>query len=352
MSGHIGYNCDELKVNMEQQILSKLKEKLKGKYIVLVEGDHSEENKLYTDIAPAEIRGILAIDKALSQLGFRFSRIKSTDIHLKEHLNCCDFAFIYAQGEYGEDGRLQGWLDYIGVDYPGPGVSASAICCDKLLFKHVMRSSGIMTADYDALDESISLAILKRKAEQIGYPVMMKERMGGSSLGITLIVDYAGLEKWFVDNTRKTTDHYIIEKYIKGQFATVGIIFLSQGYFILPVFSVETKNSFYDADAKIGKNGDTIKYKIDNFPERIIKKLKKAAWAAFCKSGCEGLGRIDFMVCDEDIYVLEINTVPGISHGGNFTQMFMSLGFTFEELILAIMNTAFLKKPEKQRDLV
>lgn len=70
----------------------------------------------------------------------------------------------------------------------------------------------------------------------------------------------------------------------------------------------------------------------------------KIVWDAFCKSGCEGLCRIEFMICNENIYIFEINTVPGISHGGNFTQMFMSLGFTYHQLILAVMNTAFLKK--------
>ncbi|XWO13534.1 D-alanine--D-alanine ligase [Candidatus Hepatincola sp. Pdp] len=352
MRNKIFYNYDSLNVNIEKESLHKFKQELTNKFIILVEGNHSEENKFYKNNAPSEILGIQSINEVLHNLELKFLRIKSTDPKLKEYLNYCDYVFIYAQGEFGEDGRLQGWLDYIGKDYPGSGVSASAICCDKLYFKHIMKASGIKTPDYQILFKSDDYFSFKSKADNIGYPLMIKERTGGSSLGITLIVTETELKIWFENKTRKSTDQYLMEKFLDGNFATVGIINLSDGYYILPILSVETDSRFYDADLKLSKSNNIIKYKINSLPAHIIEKLKHTAWDAFCMSGCEGLGRIDFIIYDNEVYVLEINTVPGISYDGNFTQMFTSLGFTYEELVLAVIHTAFLKASNNIKETV
>lgn len=341
------YKADsELYANVaaEKQALAKVKDKLATQFIVLVEGDHSEENRVYTHNAADEIRGILAIDRALNALNFNYKRVASTDAKIKDYLAVADYVFIYAQGEYGEDGRIQGWLDYLGVDYPGPGVAASAICCDKLYFKHVMKSAGVSTAAYYELGEDETLDSLLTKASLLQYPVMMKERQGGSSLGITLINNDSELTRWLTVGCPKGVSSYFMEKYIAGAFATVGIIQLSTGYYVLPVLTARTEAQFYDADLKLGKSKNAIHYSLGgNFSPEQQRQLKETAWQAFAHTGCEGISRVDMMIQGEEIFVLEINTVPGISNGGNFTQMFTSFGFSYDEMILAIMNTAFLK---------
>lgn len=342
---------DELYSNfdLERNVLTNLKNTLEDKFIVLVEGDHSDENKIYTHNAAAEIRGILAIDKALCALGLNYKRVASTDAKIKDYLAVADYAFIYAQGEFGEDGRIQGWLDYLGVAYPGPGIAASAICCDKLYFKHVMKSSGINTAPYYELESGETLDSLQTKAAILAYPVMMKERQGGSSLGITLINNDQDLKYWKEQQCVKGITSYLMEKYIDGAFVTVGIIQLSTGYYVLPVLTTETEAQFYDAELKLGKSKNSINYCLGgNFSATQQQTIKETAWQAFLHSGCEGISRVDMMIQGDNVFVLEINTVPGISHGGNFTQMFTSFGFSYEEMILAIMNTAFLKQATHQ----
>lgn len=323
---------------------------LKGKFIVLIEGDHSEENRIYTEQADDEIRGILAVDNSLKKMGFNYKRVASTDKRIKDYLSVADYAFIYAQGEYGEDGRIQGWLDYLNIDYPGPGVSASSICCDKLYFKHVMKSSSVKTADYFEIVESDDIKKLKEKARKLGYPVMLKERLGGSSLGITLVNNDDDLIYWFQHQSLKGSTSYFMEKFISGKFVTVGIIKMSRGYYVLPVLSAETDSKFYDAESKLGKGENSIHYHLGGgFSSEMQQSIKKLAWQAFKNTGCEGISRVDMMIEGNDIFVLEINTIPGISRGGNFTQMFTSFGFSYDEMILAIMNTAYMKKNTQEK---
>lgn len=346
MSGVVFFEKDELIKNLaiEKNNLSNLKERMKGLNIVLIEGDHSLENTLYTESAASEIRGILAIDKALSSMGMNYKRIKTTDKSLSDALNSSDFAFIYAQSEFGEDGRIQGWLDYLDVCYPGPGVSASALCCDKLYFKKVIKASGVNTANFAEITPEDNLFYLSRKASILGYPIIIKERVSGSSLGLTIVNNEVELSIWYNAIKKRSQENYFLEKFIKGKFFTVGIISMETGDYVLPVLSAETDAEFYDADMKLGKSDKEIKYLLDEYPASFNKRIKKYAWDAFRHTGCEGLARVDFMVSGDEIYVLEINTIPGVSYGGNFTQMFTSIGFSYEEMILAVMNTAYLKK--------
>lgn len=328
----------------EKSVLASLKKSLANKFIILIEGDHSEENKVYTSDAPSEIRGVLSIDDTLSSMGFNYKRVASTDKKIKDYFNVADFVFIYAQGEYGEDGRIQGWLDYIGVDYPGPGIAASALCCDKLYFKYVINGAGVRTPPFNKIVATDNRETIAEKVRTLDFPVMLKDRMGGSSLGITLLSDKKSLDDWLSTESSRPYSKYFIEKYIKGTFVTVGIILLSTGYYILPVLTAETETDFYDAAMKLGKSDSEVKFRLGGFSSKLITIIKETAWTAFTHSGCEGIARVDMILKDNKAWVLEINTIPGISREGNFTQMFTSLGFTYEELILAIMNTAYLKK--------
>lgn len=345
------FNCDTLNIDHEKMALQQLKQKLMHKHIILIEGNHSDENKIYTEAAPADIRGILSIEAALQALGLHFTRVKTTAPDLNTFLSRCDYVLIYAHGIFGEDGRLQGWLEYIGVDYPGPGVSASALCCDKLYFKHLMRACKIQTPAYEELVEDDNAFTLHTKAVTLGYPVMIKERQGGSSLGITLIANRTALHVWLSQRDNKPVSAYFMEKYIDGVFATVGIIQLTSGYYVLPVFSVKTGAPFYDADTKIGKPGTALTSQLNAFPEAIADTLRHTAWDAFTHAGCEGLARVDFVLGADGPWILEINTIPGLSRTANFTQMFTALGFSYEELILAVMNTAFIKPSRQTKEI-
>jgi D-alanine-D-alanine ligase len=334
-------------LDAEKLSLDLLKENLKRKYVVLIEGGHSQENLVYKDAAPDEERGILSIADSFDKMGLNYRKLLSTDVHVRDHLAIADLTFIYAHGEYGEDGRLQGWLDYLNVAYPGPGLSASALCSDKLHFKYVIRGAGISTPEFFSIEKRESFGSLVTKAESLGYPVMLKDRRGGSSLGITLIADRHEMKTWYTSHQGDDLNKYFIEKFIDGEFATVGIIRLDSGYYVLPVLTASTEARFYDAATKLGKEGNNVSFTLESgFDPDAILEIRNIAWEAFTSTECEGIGRVDIMISDGKYYVLEINTIPGISRNSNFTAMFTSLGFTYDELILAVINTAYSKRKD------
>ncbi|MGK8208473.1 D-alanine--D-alanine ligase family protein [Burkholderia cenocepacia] len=337
----------------EREQLCKLKSTLRDKTIILIEGAHSPENVIYKRDAPSTARGILSISESLEKMGMGFHRVTSTHKNLKEYLSIGDFAFIYAHGEYGEDGRIQGWCDYLNLIYPGSGVSGSAICCDKLRFKYLISGAKIATADFREIEERESFGSLKKKAETLGFPVMVKDRTGGSSIGITYISDVNDLRVWHHSVSPEKLRKYFMEKFVGGKFVTIGIIKMSKGYYVLPILSAKTSALFYDAETKMGNRQDThsVEYDIGGGYDLAMQaKLKSMAWEAFQSTGCEGIGRVDFIVEGNNPFVLEINTIPGISNDSNFTKMFRSLGFDYDELVLAVMNSAYLKNQSNSQD--
>lgn len=334
----------KVRYKTEKLLLDKVKASLNEKLIIHIEGRHSEENIIYKESAPDEERGILSISETFYSMGIKYRRVLSTDPKIKDYLSIADFVFIYAHGEYGEDGRMQGWLDYIVVDYPGPGIFASSLCCDKLNFKCVIKGAGVKTPDFKEISPIDNLVSLYEKVSELGYRVMFKDRKCGSSIGITLVKNEEDLAQWLSDNSGKDINKYFIEKYIGDIFVIVDIIQISAGYYILSVLTAKTEAKFYDTETKIGTENHTVQFTLGGgFTTKIQKMLKDTAWSAFKSSACEGIGRVDIMIINDEAYVFEINTIPGISKNSNFTKMFTSFGFTYEELLLAVMNTAFLK---------
>ncbi|MGV3345191.1 ATP-grasp domain-containing protein [Enterobacteriaceae bacterium LUAb1] len=335
----------------EKAYLKRIADDLKKKTIILIEGAHSEENLVYKESAPDEERGIVSIEREFQNKGYRFHRVLSTDKRLKDFLAIADIAFIYAHGEYGEDGRIQGWLDYINVKYPGSGLSASAICCDKLHFKHIVKGAGLPTPDFFEINNDDSSTQLRYKVEKLGYPIMIKHRRGGSSLGITLIENEFSLSEW--ENNTPVTDrgNYFGESYIDGDFVTLGVINIDRKYYILPYLRAQTSTKFYDAATKLGNENCEVFFTLnEGFSMEVVNTLEVLAKNAFLSTGCEGIARVDIMICRGNPYLLEINTIPGISPNSNFTKMFTHFGFTYEDLLVAVMNTANLK--EKNHTMV
>lgn len=334
----------EIDVTAEKRLLADFTKTIQTKRLLVVEGTRSQENLIYRATAPESERGIFSIAKELSRLECNFQIVESSSPTLDDAIRNSDIVIIYAHGEFGEDGRLQGWLDYKGKPYPGPGVRASAICLDKLVFKQLMTSAGLRTARFESL-ENRDEKILE-KARKVGYPLMAKLRDGGSSIGITKIHDDEELSRWESDVKPSTTAHYLFEKYINGRFFTAGLIQFPQGLLSLPLLEVQTTNDFYDEETKLGSN-EGLK------PDFIVpanvngdqaKQLLSLAAAAFKQSGCEGVARVDIMM-DEDgtAYLLEINTIPGMSEGSNLTAAFKSMGFSYGDLLMATLRTAYLK---------
>lgn len=243
-----------------------------------------------------------------------------------------DRVWIALHGPGGEDGALQGALQWLGVPYTGSGVMASALAMDKVRSKHLFDAAGIPTPDYAVvagLDEASSAA------DRLGYPLILKPAGEGSSVGMSKVDDSSALAA-AVELALHYGDVAIAERYIDGDEFTVGIL---KGE-ALPTIRIETPRVFYDYRAKY--ESDRTQYHCPGTDDPAAEQRYAAlALAAFRELGCTGWGRVDFMTgADGDPKVLEANTVPGMTSHSLVPMAARQAGIEFDELCWRILETS------------
>jgi D-alanine-D-alanine ligase len=244
-----------------------------------------------------------------------------------------DRAWIALHGPGGEDGAIQGALQWLGLPYTGSGVMASALAMDKVRSKRVFDAAGIPTPDY-AIVRNRTHALLA--AEDFGFPLILKPACQGSSVGMTKVFDPDDLNA-AVDLALSFDDVAIIERCIVGSEYTVAVL---QGE-ALPSIRIETPRVFYDYRAKY--ESDRTRYHCPGTErEEVEQQYAGLALAAFAELGCSGWGRVDFMTGnDGQPLVLEINTVPGMTSHSLVPMAARQSGIDFEELCWRILETSF-----------
>jgi D-alanine-D-alanine ligase len=243
-----------------------------------------------------------------------------------------DRVWIALHGPGGEDGAVQGALQWLGLPYTGSGVMASALAMDKVRSKRVFDAAGIPTPDY-AIVRNRSHAVLA--AEDFGFPLIVKPSCQGSSVGMTKVFEADDLNA-AVDLALGYDDVAIIEPCIIGDELTVGIL---QGE-ALPSIRIETPRVFYDYRAKY--ESDRTIYHCPGTKSADEEALYATlALAAFAEIGCSGWGRVDFMSgADGQPLVLEVNTVPGMTSHSLVPMAAQKVGMDFAELCWRILETS------------
>jgi len=241
--------------------------------------------------------------------------------------------WIALHGTGGEDGSIQGALQWLGLPYTGSGVMASALAMDKVRSKRVFDAAGIPTPGY-AIVRHHSHAILA--AEDFGYPLILKPACQGSSVGMTKVFEPDDLSA-AVDLALSFDGFAIVEPCILGDEFTVAVL---QGE-ALPSIRIETPRVFYDYRAKY--ESDRTEYHCPGTRSDDEESGYRAlAVAAFAELGCAGWGRVDFMTgSDGQPLVLEVNTVPGMTSHSLVPMAAKSIGIDFEELCWRILETSF-----------
>jgi D-alanine-D-alanine ligase len=244
-----------------------------------------------------------------------------------------DRIWIALHGPGGEDGAIQGALQWLGLPYTGSGVMASALAMDKVRSKRVFDAAGIPTPDY-AIVRNRSHAVLA--AEDFGYPLILKPACQGSSVGMTKVFDPDDLNG-AVDLALSFDDVAIVERCIVGDEYTVAVL---QGE-ALPSIRIETPRVFYDYRAKY--ESDRTRYHCPGTGSDDREQQYAAlALAAFAELGCSGWGRVDFMTgSDGQPLVLEVNTVPGMTSHSLVPMAAKTSGIDFEGLCWRILETSF-----------
>jgi D-alanine-D-alanine ligase len=241
-------------------------------------------------------------------------------------------AFIALHGRFGEDGTVQGALEYLGIPYTGSGVMASALAMDKWRTKLLWDAAGLPTPRFELIGARSDPAEL---AARLGLPLMVKPAREGSSIGMSKVTTVEKIAPAYKLAARYD-DVVIAERFVAGMELTAGIL----GVQPLPLIRLETPREFYDYEAKYFAD-DTRYICPCGLPAEKEQAIQQAALEAFGVLGCSGWGRVDAMLDpDGNLYLLEVNTIPGMTDHSLVPMAARAAGITFEELCVRILETA------------
>lgn len=250
-----------------------------------------------------------------------------------------DKVFIALHGRGGEDGTLQGLLEFIGLPYTGSGVMASAISMDKLRTKLLWQGAGLPVAPSVALtrrdvEAGITPATVERIA-QLGLPVIVKPSREGSSVGMSKVDEVAALPA-ALELAFEHDEEVLIEKWLSGPEYTVAIL----GEEILPSIRIQPAGIFYDYEAKY-LSDETQYFCPSGLIEQREQELQALVLQAWQVLGCSGWGRMDVMLDgDGQFYLLEVNTSPGMTSHSLVPMAARQAGMTFSQLVVRILELA------------
>jgi D-alanine-D-alanine ligase len=255
-------------------------------------------------------------------------------------LGAVDVVFPILHGPFGEDGTVQGLLELAGVPYVGAGVTASALCMDKDLFKAVLRDRGIPVAPNITLRPGDALE------NPFGYPVFVKPARLGSSVGISKACTAEELES-AVALARRHDDKVLVEEFQSGVEVEVGVLGNRE-----PVASrvgeIVSNADWYDFDAKYADGGMDLIVPA-RLPAETIERVRQLAVESFIATDCEGMARVDFFVRpDGQVVVNELNTIPGFTSTSVYAKLFAKSGIPYAELLDRLVELALERHEQRQ----
>ena len=241
-------------------------------------------------------------------------------------------AFIALHGRFGEDGTVQGILEWLGIPYTGSGVLASALAMDKLRTKRLWAADKLPTPAYELLTTDTNFRIAARK---LGVPLMVKPASEGSSIGMSKVRAASALEEAY-RLAAKYDPVVIAEQFIDGVELTGAVL----GERALPLIKLETPREFYDYEAKYVS--DDTRYIVPcGLPAKKEQELQQLCLAAFRALGCSGWGRVDLMLNKRGRpFLLEVNTSPGMTDHSLVPMAARAVGMSYEDLCLQILEGA------------
>ena len=302
-----------------------------GRVVVLMGGMSSER-----EVSLSSGAGVL---KALKDRGVEAEAFDPAEKKLSElEAGHYDRAFIALHGRFGEDGTIQGVLEYLGLPYTGPGVQASAVAIDKSATRIVWQAAGLPVAEgltVTSADEA------GRVARELGSSVVVKPDNEGSSIGVTKLKDATEADiRAALETALKLDRRVLVEKRVFGREFTV-VILNGKAQAIIEIKAPEG-----DYDYRNKYFGNAVKYDCPaQLTEEKTREIQAACEAAFAALGARGWGRIDVMMDDDgDFVLLELNTSPGMTPHSLVPMAARAAGMSYEDLVLFVASTAALDR--------
>ena len=243
--------------------------------------------------------------------------------------NPIDVAFIALHGTFGEDGCIQGLLEYFKIPYTGSGVMGSALAYDKLKSKEIFKFNEIPTADYEVIYKNTKID------RTLDLPVVVKPTNQGSSLGISIVRNE---NEWnpALETAFTYSDEVIVEKFIEGKLLAIGMKEMEP----MPIVHIRPKSGFYDYEAKY-TSGKTEYICPAGLEKNETERCNKIAQQVFQVLRGRGFPRVDVILDNEGIpFVLEMNTIPGMTPTSLLPMAAQKMGLEFDDLVVEIIKTA------------
>jgi D-alanine-D-alanine ligase len=266
-----------------------------------------------------------------------------------------DVVFPVMHGTFGEDGTVQGLLEMMNVPYVGNGILASALTMDKAMAKAAFKEAGLNVVSYvvgfrHELEANIT-AVIKRCEKFLSYPMFVKPANLGSSVGISKAKNRKQLDE-ALTLAALYDRKVLIEQGLNVRELEVAVLG-NQELQVSVVGEIVPCNEFYDYEAKYIK-GDSKLFIPAPLPKRLAEEVRKQAERAFKAAGCEGMARVDFFLEKEtnQIFINEINTIPGFTSISMYPKMFLAAGISYPELISRLIDLAFERFKERSRNRV
>ncbi len=282
--------------------------------------------------------------KALINLGYKDVTMIDVDRNIIKTLSemKIEYAINVLHGRYGEDGCIQGVLEFLDIPYSGCDVKSSAICMDKIMTKRVLKTTDIpMIKSINVTKDNY-----RQEIEKLSFPVIIKPANEGSSIGMTKVNSIDELDS-AMQTALKCDKEILIEEYLVGESITVGVLERKKEdntieTFATPILGFKTKTEWYDYEAKYtkGLTEFVLPAKLD---EEMTKKIQDYAILAHKTTGCSGVSRVDFLIHNNIPYILEINTNPGMTDTSDLPAQANAMGINYTELTELILKTAEIK---------
>ncbi len=287
------------------------------------------------------LRSGAQVQDALRGLGHDVAQVdidlKTWDVLRDGGFEC---VFNALHGRFGEDGTVQGMLELLDLPYTGSGILASAMCMDKVRAGQMMAAEGIHVPDFEELEvkEGVAAETVERVVQRYGLPLVIKPAREGSTIGLTIAKDEDAVASGLVLAGRYDR-RVVVQRFQAGTEITVGVL-ATPDLLVLPTLEIVSENPVYDYDAKYtpGHSHHIIPARI---PEPAREASAQAAGRAFTLLGCSGMARVDIIVDRSGIpWVLEVNTVPGLTAVSLLPDAARAAGIEFPELCRRLVEHA------------
>ena len=308
---------------------------MKRKIAIVAGGDSSEH-----DVSLRSAAGILSfIDK--DKYDAEIVELHGSDLKTLSRLVDFDYAYVTIHGTPGENGLLQGYLEMMHIPYSCCGVLAAALTFNKYTCNHYLHAFGINIAKSILLRKDQVPADIEDQVErELGFPCFIKSNVGGSSFGCTKVKArdnvLPAIERAFEEG-----DEVICESYLKGTEVTSGVYKTKNKAVAFPITEVVTKREFFDYDAKY--NGQVDEITPARVPDELRDRVQAMTLKIYDIIGAHGIIRTDYVLIDDEIYLLEVNTTPGMTATSFIPQQVRAAGLDIKDVLTDIIEDSFAK---------